>query len=394
MKIALDGSLLGARFSGVERSVAQLIHHLALVAPEEHAFVVFVGDRFDSYRERYHPEGFAPGVEIVPCHFDNTDLYRRFWWQQVVLPRLCHGVRADVFHAPAYVAPAMMGLPHVVSLYDLLAFSHPEFSHFLNRHHYRLAVPLGLRRAQRVIVPSSATRRAVATYLPHAYERTTRVPLGVQPGFFEPPAEGDAAARESYNLPSEYLLWVGNVEPKKNVGHLFKVVRLLKSRGYDVPKLAIAGALSWGTPDVMAEYQASGLGDHVLFLGRVRDADLPAVYRGASAFLFPSLTEGFGLPPLEAMACGVPALVSDGTSLPEVVGKAGVLLSLDDVEQWADAVVKVLEDSDYRQDRIARGRSRAAEFTWFRTAQRTLRVYQAALQTGEDEYDHSSGRTV
>lgn len=393
MKIALDGSLLGARFSGVERSVGQLLQHLPEAAGG-HELVVFVGDAFDRYVEQYLPGGLDPRLTIVRSRFDNTDRLGRVWWQQVVLPRLAQGCGAAVFHAPAYVASAWTGLPSVVTLYDLQALAQPELTGAANRLHYKLAVPAGVKRAARVIVPSDATRREVARYLPAAYERTVTIPLGVEARFGDTPDETDAALRERHNLPESYLLWVGNVEAKKNLSVLLRALHLLRGRRVEVPKLVLAGELGQHSNDLMAEFLSAGLQGRVVFLGRVRDVELPALYRGARAFLFPSLTEGFGLPPLEAMASGVPVAVADRGALPEVAGRAALVVRATDPEAWAEAIGRLHEDEELRASLRARGRSVAAEYSWRRTAEATFKVYQAVAAEGADEYDPRSGRLL
>jgi len=380
MKIALDGSLLGARFSGVERSVAQLIAHLPAACAEDDRITVFVGQAFDR-RERYYPGGFDERLEFCQTGLDNTQRLSRICWQQLVLPRLCHGLGVDLFHAPAYVASALTAVPTVLTLYDLDALEHPEICKADNRWHYRFAIPAGARRANRVLVPSATTRREVARHLPDVYRRTVVVPLGVPPRFATPD-ETDAEVVARYRLPDEYVLWVGNIEPKKNVEVLIRALHTIQARGERVPHLVLAGDLSWGTQSVIQQFLASGLQSRVTFLGAVPDADLPAIYRGASLFCFPSLTEGFGLPPLEAMAAGVPVIISDAEALVDISGKAATIVPATDAEGWAAAIQTLLADTDLRRNRIAMGRSRAAEYTWQRCAIQTVAVYREIVAEG------------
>ncbi|MBI2301082.1 MAG: glycosyltransferase family 4 protein [Armatimonadetes bacterium] len=346
-----------------------------------HEFLLFVGDRFDAYLERFHPDGFCdhPGLTIVRSGFDNGSRLRRIWWQQVVLPRLVHGSGAGVFHGPAYLVPAAMRTPSVLSLYDLLLYEAPQFCTRSNRWHYRLALPAGVRQAERVIVPSAYTRGAVGRWLLDAYSRTVVIPLGVEHRFAEP-ARLEFDLRERFRLPERFLLWVGNVEPKKNVPLLIDALLALRRRGEEVPCLVIAGSLSWGTNDLMRAFLASGLETRVVFLGRVRDEHLPALYQQAEAFVFPSLGEGFGLPVAEAMAAGVPVLVSDDGALPEVAGDAGLVLPARDPAAWADGIARVWHDVELRESLRARGRARAVGLSWERTAAATIAVYEAVAE--------------
>jgi glycosyltransferase involved in cell wall biosynthesis len=390
MKIALDGTLLGARFSGVERSVAQLLAHLPAAAAPDHELTVFVGEAFDEFVATYHPDGLDPTgrLRIVRTGVDNRIRAARIWFQQMVLPRLVEQCGADVFHGPAYICPVTMRRPRVVTVYDLISIDEPRFATRANHWYYRLFLLAGVRRAQRVIVPSAATRAALVARLPAVAPRVVTIPLGVEERFFDRPPD-ESAIRERYRLPARYLLWVGNIEPKKNVGILLEALRILRTQGADVPKLVLAGPLSWGTNDLMRRFLAHGLHDRVQFLGRAPDADLPALYRGATGFLFPSLSEGFGLPPLEAMAAGVPVAAANRASLPEVVGHAGLLVPADDAAAWAQAMVSLTGDT---HELVRRGVQRARRFRWEETARASLAAYAAAQAAGENNHEQQARR--
>lgn len=393
MKIALDASLLGARFSGVERSVGQLLAALPRVAEDADQFDVYVGNGFDAYCAEYHPDGFDPAgrLNVVRTGVDNGQRLARIWFQQVILPRLVHQSGAEVFHGPASFVPAQMRTPSVVTLYDLLTLDEPGLATCSNRLYYRTFLPAGVRRAERVIVPSAHTRRAVAQRFPDAHERTVTIPLGVAERFAAEPQPDDEAARALQRLPQEYLLWVGNVEPKKNLTVLLSALALLKRRQLSVPKLVLAGPLSWGTNDLMRQFLADQVQDKVIFLGRVPDRDLPALYRGARGFVFPSVAEGFGLPLLEAMACGVPVLAADDGALPEVLGEAGGLLPPHDAEAWAEALWRLTADEEWRKQCSVRGLERVQQFGWSATARATLAVYRTVALAGAATYDHNTG---
>ncbi|MBI5833302.1 MAG: glycosyltransferase family 4 protein [Armatimonadetes bacterium] len=384
MRVALDATLLGARFSGVERAVAQLIAALARVSGDEVEVAAYVGRHFDAYAEAFHPDGLDPTgrLRLRRADLDNRNRLARLWWQQLVLPRLVQQAGDDLFHAPAYLSPVITSVPKVVTVYDLISLEQPHFATRANRLNYRLVVPPGLRSAQAISVPSEDARAAVARLLPGVVARCRLVPLGVEPRFGQADELDIATVRERLRLPERYLLWVGNMEPKKNVLVLLDALARLAADGRRVPRLVLAGALSWGTHEVMRAFLARGLQTKVLFLGRVRDEELPALYAGATAFLFPSLVEGFGLPPLEAMAAGVPVVGSTCGAVAEVVGDAGLLADPADSNAWAEAMVQVTEDDDLRTRLVARGRDRAAQYTWDRTARLTIEVYRELTGQG------------
>ncbi len=383
MRVALDATLLGARFSGVERAVAQLIAALAR-AGEGIEVAAYVGRHFDAYAEAFHPNGLDPTGRLVlrRVDLDNRNRAARLWWQQMVLPRLVHDAGDDLFHAPAYLSPLIMGVPKVVTVYDLISIEQPQFASRANHWNYRLMVPPGLRGAQAISVPSEDARAAVARVVPGVAERCRVIPLGVEERFGQADELDVAAVRERFRLPERYLLWVGNIEPKKNVLTLLEALARLKADGRRVPRLVLAGALSWGTHDVMRAFLQRGLQSQALFLGRVRDEELPALYAGATAFLFPSLVEGFGLPPLEAMAAGVPVVGSSRGAVAEVIGEAGLLADPTDAGAWAEAMGRVCDDEPLRARLVAQGRVRVAQYSWDRTARLTMDVYRELTEQG------------
>ncbi len=389
MKVALDGSLLGARFSGVERSVAQLARNLPAAAGPDDRFILYVSRAFDRFCERFCPTGFCADerLEVRYAEFDAKSRASRIWWQQMVLPRTIHGDGVDLFHAPAYIAPALCPRPYVVTLYDLIQFERPELCTSTNRAYYSLALKPGVRGASAIIVPSAATRRAVARYLPALHERTVAVPLAAE-ARFAAPSDDDSRIREQHGLPEHYLLWVGNVEPKKNLGVLLGALSRLPA---ETPTLVVAGLLSHGAGEARRQWLELGLQKKVRFLGHVADADLPAVYRGADLFCFPSVAEGFGLPVVEAMAAGVPVLVSDSGALPETGGEAALVLPAGDPAAWAEGIQRLLGDPELAETMRRRGRERAAGLTWERTARETVAVYAAVLQASEGEHERASG---
>jgi glycosyltransferase involved in cell wall biosynthesis len=200
---------------------------------------------------------------------------------------------------------------------------------------------------------------------------------GVDSGFH--PIEDEAtlqAARVKYGLFSPFILYVGTIEPRKNLGRLLRAYTRLRAKYKTPHRLVVAGGLGWLYQDVLREIDELASEHEVIFLGRVPDEDLPTLYSLADVFAFPSLYEGFGLPPLEAMACGVPVVCSNTSSLPEVVGDAGILVSPYDIDALSEAIAGLLEDPARRSELAARGRERARLFTWERSARQLLAIYK------------------
>jgi glycosyltransferase involved in cell wall biosynthesis len=287
----------------------------------------------------------------------------------------------DVFHATDHVLPLLRRTPSVFTVHDLAFLVHPETHLRSNRAYLTAMMPRYVAAATVVIADSESTRRDVLARYGVPADKVRVVPLGVEPTFAPlAPAEARSLVAERYHLTAPYVLFVGTLEPRKNLRGLLAAYCALLQRRRDVPTLAIAGAEGWWYDDLYQQVRRERLEGAVRFLGRVADADLPALYSAAAGFVYPSLYEGFGLPPLEALACGTPVVCSNRSSLPEVVGDAALLVDPTDVAALAGALERLLDDEPLRRDLRARGLARAARFTWSRTAAETLQVYCEAIR--------------
>jgi glycosyltransferase involved in cell wall biosynthesis len=356
VRIGIDGSLLYGNYSGVEYAIWNLLQSLAKMDGDDE-FVVYVPHDFRSDVE------FPSNWRFARTRFDGEQKLLRVLWQQLALPRLMQKDKLDVFHAPAYVMPLRSPVPTALTVYDAIAFTHPQFCALANRLHYRRILPPSLQKARRVIVPSQAIRSDLVNVLHVPAEKIQVIPLGVEDIFFaQPSRERQRAVKEEYQLPDRFFLFVGNIEAKKNLGVLV--------RTYCSLPLVVAGN----------PFRASDLGRRLplsQMLGYVPRKDLPALYSLATAFVFPSHYEGFGLPPLEAMACGTPVIASTAGALPEVVGKAAMLANPDEPSEWAVAMELIVKDAGLRERLVRLGRERARQFQWERTARATLEVYRS-----------------
>ncbi len=368
MRIAIDGMLLGRRSSGVEGSIANLVQALATAGNHDYTLFASVDPTSGTV--------VSPLFRVLATRWPVRYRALRILWQQTAFSAALSRGRFDLLHAPGYVAPVLAPVPVVLTLYDTLALSHPALCTPGNRWHYRLLLPPSVRRAAAVIVPSEVTRRDVERFMPWAADRIRIIPLGIEARFGVLQDE-DAAQRlqATYGLTGPYILHVGGLEPKKNLPRLVEAFHLLRQRR-DLPhRLVIAGAPSWDRAEVERAIRVSGLGNRVFLPGFVPAELLPALYRGAELFVFPSFYEGFGLPPLEAMACGTPVIVSDRGALPEIAGSAALVVDPLRPAEIAEAMDAVLTRREVRTDLIARGLRHAAGFSWARTAAATEAVY-------------------
>jgi glycosyltransferase involved in cell wall biosynthesis len=260
-------------------------------------------------------------------------------------------------------------------------FLFPELHTRFKRLFFPNAIRFSARAADALIAVSESTRRDAIRLLKLPPEKIWTVPLGVTPDYHpirDPVLLG--STRQKYHLPDRFLLFVGTVEPRKNLPLLLRVYRRLVDAGQEVP-LVIVGRLGWMYDQIFALIETLGLKERIHFAGYLPDQDLPMIYNLAELLVYPSIYEGFGLPPLEALACGTPVITTAVSSLPEHVGEAGLLVPPGDEQALFQALQQAITDPQLRQELARRGPPQAAQFTWKRTAQATLQVYQQVLQT-------------
>jgi glycosyltransferase involved in cell wall biosynthesis len=250
---------------------------------------------------------------------------------------------------------------------------------WIRRMLFRLSIGRVARLADAVIVPSSATARDFASRFPSATQKIRAVPLAPREQFVVLSHAERMPVIDRYGLTHrDYVLFAGNIEPRKNLLALIDAYNRMRQDMRTAPCLAIAGGAGWKNQAIHQAAAASPYAADIRFLGYVADADLPALMGGALAFVYPAIYEGFGLPPLEAMACGTPVITSNRSSLPEVVGDAALLVDPNDRAHLADAMARVVEQEPLRKDLRERGLKRAERFTWEETARLTLRVYEGS----------------
>ena len=374
MRVAIDGRVITEHFPGIGRYTYHLVDALARVAPGD-TFIVLHTPGQASPRHDLAALARHPNVRLHPVRAPVFGLAAQ--WQ---VPRALRALGADVFHATYWVGAYRPGVLTVLSLYDLIGARVPSSVPRWKQLGLDVAIRLALRGAGHVLTLSEASKRDVVEVYGLAQDRITVTPLAADPRFHPAGAAAIADLRARLGLPNRYALYVGINKPHKNLATLVDAWGRLAAVHPDVAAttdLVIAGPWDPRYAGVRAQADALPPPARVRFLGPVPEADLPALYSGAAVFAFPSRYEGFGLPLLEAMACGVPVVAADATSLPEVVGDAGWLVDPDDVAGWADALAATLADPTLAADLGGRGRARAAAFTWEETAGRTRAVYAA-----------------
>jgi glycosyltransferase involved in cell wall biosynthesis len=275
----------------------------------------------------------------------------------------------------------------VVTLHDLIPIKHPETEKFAAQMYWRLQIPIAAKRSDFIITDSEFARQEIMADFNVLAERIKATMLGFNPAMLETrDAVEGMAIRSQYNLPDSYILYVGTIQPRKNICSLIEAYARLSEGRKMMPRLVIVGRKGWLFDRLFERISDLGLTDEVIFTGFVPDKDLPFIYDGASVFAYLSLFEGFGLPPLEAMACGVPVVVSNTTSLPEVVGDAGFLVMPTDIDAIAAALRTMLDNFEIVETMSKKGLARARTFSWERCAQETLEIYSAVISNGMGKF--------
>jgi glycosyltransferase involved in cell wall biosynthesis len=312
-----------------------------------------------------------------------SDRWLNILWQRLRLPLPIQWIvgRLDLFHSPDFVLPPLGRTPAVLTVHDLSFLRVPE--HFVPsfRAYLETAVPRAVRRATLILADSKSTKHDLGQLLHVPQERIQVLYPGVEPRFR--PIQVEEAlerVRTRYKLPEHFILGLSTLQPRKNFDGLVRAFsRLLADSGdgFKSLHLVIAGGTGWMSEGAVDLVQRLGLGSRVHFTGFVKDGDLPALYTLASVFAFPSWYEGFGLPILEAMACGTPVVAADNSSLPEVVGQAGLLVKAEDSDALAQSLYRLLADRELRARLIVAGQQQARQFAWESAARQLLEVYHS-----------------
>jgi len=373
--IGLNAQLLSLsqsyRGAGISWYQVNLLRNLARVAPEGLRYSAFLSDL--AFQE--------PSLTLHRSRLPTRRPVVRIFWEQFVQPLALRQAGIDLLHALAFVAPVAAPCPFVVTIYDLSFLRYPEVFRPFNRWYLSRFTARSVRRAEAIITISESTRQDVIKLLGAPPERVHTVYCGVDQSFRPLPESEVAAFKQARQLPDTFVLFLGTLEPRKNVDGLIRAYGRWRERDKNAPPLIIAGGKGWYYTKIFQLVEALDLTEAVRFPGYVPQEELVRWYNAASLLVYPSYFEGFGLPVLEAMACGTPVITSTVSSLPEVAGTDGAALLVDptDIGALAEAMAQLMSQPDQRVVMSARGRARAAGFQWEQTARDTVAVYQKVL---------------
>lgn len=376
MRIALSGMFWTEPHVGSGQYLHNLIAQY-IARPSAHKYILII----PRYLKPQRPS--LPHVQTVlmPTPFDgrNNNL-AKVWFEQVALNQAARALRADLVHVPYFGAPRRIALPTIVTVHDLIPILLPEYRGGRSVQMYMRLATSSARRATAIIADSEHTRRDIVERLKVDPQRIDVTYLAAASSLQPQPIETIAAMRDRFRLADPYICYLGGFDARKNVATVLRAFARARSHFDRRVSLVIAGRLPTTTselfPDMHRAILDQGIADDVIVLGQVSDADKAALMSGCKAFVYPSLYEGFGLQPIEAMQCGAAVLASSTTSVGEVVGDGGVQLPPDDVDAWAAALVRVVADGAWREQLRARGLERARHFSWAETARQTVAIYE------------------
>jgi glycosyltransferase involved in cell wall biosynthesis len=373
VRIGIDARLIFYHQAGIGQYILRLTQALAQIDRDD-AFTLFISRK--DRTSRVAQINFKQQRLWTPSH-------HRFerWTMSLELAPFA----LDVLHSPDFIPPTWTRCPSVITMHDLAFLLYPRFLTRESARYYG-QVDLAARHADHIIAVSESTKRDTIRLLGVPESKITVIYEAAHPLFAPLEIEqAHAFVQARYNLPANFILFVGTIEPRKNLPTLLRAFKRLRENYKAEAVLAIAGKRGWLVEEVDQVIAELQLGNAVRFLGGVQNEELVHLYNAARLFVLPSFYEGFGLPPLEAMACGTPVIVSNVSSLPEVVGDAGLLIAPDDVEELAVAMSRVLTDDKLRREMRDKGLVRAQTFSWQRAARETLAVYRRVVQGSKFE---------
>lgn len=373
--VVINGLFLSKRNTGGGRYVSDLAGELT--CPDNRYTLLVNGaqplEAFSGNRQ----------VKAVSCGFFTSIRPTRVLWERTCLANVLDKMGCDLFHACGFTLPPSLrqGMKTVLTIFDMTFFKMPEVHEAAKLAYFTARIPDSIRRADAVIAISHQTRQDILSYVKVPADKIHVVPLGYRP-FLCAGELDEVSVRErcrELGLPEEYILFVGTIEPRKNLIRLIEAYRSLLRRGIR-HKLVLVGKKGWHYNNILRSAYQNDVRGRIIVQGYVPDQDMPAVYRGASLFAYPSLYEGFGIPVLEAMSCGIPVVTSSVSSLPEIVRDAGLLVDPHDTDAIASAMERVLTDKQLRISLKEKGARRAQSFSLRRMAEETERIYSMVLE--------------
>ena len=375
MKIGINTLALPKKKTGGGKYISGLVRYLDSMDTGETRFVIFVNKDNKSEFKECRNKNFL----FYDCGFIARIRPLRIAWEQLVLPFVVAKEKVDILHSPGFVAPLFLPkrCKSFLTIFDMTFFLFPEKHILWKRMYFNRLIPVCVGRSAKIFTISENSKKDIVNYFRIPEEKVIVTYLGIEEGFGPKDDEEKLEViRKRYNLPGRFILYLGVLEPRKNLVSLVKSYWDLKHNFGIEEKLVIAGKKGWGYEEVYVEVEKLKLEAEILFLDYIPEDDLPYVYNLATLLVYPSIYEGFGIPILEAMACGVPVITSNVSSMPEVAGDAAILVEPDNVVGFSNAVLRILGEEELRDSLVEKGFQRSKIFSWGNAAKATFAEYK------------------
>lgn len=369
--ILINALLLHKEFSGVQYSIEYLVDALGKINQTDTLFEVLLSDDYAGNITE------SNSLRLKKINSISTNRFKRIYFENFLLPRHFSRGNFQLYHSPASTLPFFSGIESIVTIHDLVPLKFPHLTQNETAIYYNLVLPRSVAKAQKIVAVSNTVKKDILNIFPGTDANKIEVVYhGINKRFTRVSDTVKInAVQNKYQLPSKFILFVGNLEPKKNINRIIEAFWSLKVHQHIDYKLVIAGRKGWKYDPIFELCKNKKMHDEITFPGYIHEQDLPALYSLASAFTFPSLDEGFGLPVLEAMACGCPVIVSNQGALPEISGGICPMADPYSVSSIASAILNVLQQEDYRELVIQQGLQWSKKFTWEACAEKMLHLY-------------------
>jgi glycosyltransferase involved in cell wall biosynthesis len=369
MKIAIDALTVKSLYHGMGIYITNLLKQM--VSDSTHSFII--------YNKCREFEVLSKNNEKVELQNVKKSKVLRILWEYLNLPTLLKQEKVNVFWGPSNFLPLKKVCKYVVTIHDLSSFTHAQTYPFARRNYYQYIIRQAVKRADLIVTDSLSSQKDLTDFFSVPKDKIKVIYCGVD-DMFQPLTSTSiiSQVKEQYHLPSNFILTLGVLEPKKNTDRLIKAYAAAKKQYFNLPQLVIAGSIKygWSNKNIFKLVKQYNLAKDVIFTGSIKHIDLPALYSTAKLFILPSLFEGFGLPVIEAMACGTPVITSNVSSLPEVAGDAGILINPYDTEAISQTMIKVLSDKTLQKDMRTKGFENVKRFSWKNSAKELIGLFE------------------
>ena len=373
-RIAIDMTSTPKNKTGIGRYIKNLVESLEKIDSENHYYLLVQSDDLDGFNIS------ANNFTFIPV---NSKLlrktYLRILWEQLVLPFRLKKLKIDLIHCPNFTAPYFSKVKKVIVLHDLTYFFLPEMHTPLKRELFKMYIRISAKKADALITISENSKYDIEKYFPEAVIKTTITPLGASNNFYLFDKSKPVDIHTKYNLPNNYILYVGTIEPRKNILNLIKAYEKLPIQTKLNYKLVLAGKTGWLYQDLLSYHQNSSDKDNIIFSGFIAEGDLPYLYKQASLFAYVSFYEGFGIPLIESMACDTSYITSNTSSMKEIAKDAAILVDPNNPDDIADAIITTLADKNIQEIHKNNFKKKLEYYNWEKCAKITLDVYKSIL---------------